>query len=228
MLAQRQALFYSRGKGDTFNRLTLSQKWDRDNGQTALYRAGIFMKNNDYLKAREESLGALRTFASLEAYNQIASIEMKLGNMKEARDWFGRVVRLYPEEEGARLRLAAIEITQKNFAEAARHLETLENTRTDNPNVFYYRGMTLLEAGGAEEALQIFQALERMNPEGGSKLFYERDNLYYQMALAEAAMKRWEKAEGHLKKALALKESAAYIQTLKFINERKSKPEEKK
>jgi len=227
LMAQRQALFFSREKGDTFKKLSLSQKFDKDNGQTALYRAGIFMKNNDYVKAREESLGGLRTFVSVDSYNQIASIEANLDNIKEAKEWFERVTRLYPEEEGSRLRLAAIAIMQKNFEESSRHLTALENARSENPNVFYYRGMTLLEEGRAQEALEIFHALERLHSADSSKLFYKRDNLYHQMALAEAAMQRWAQAEAHLKKALALKKSDSYRKLFELINEMKSKSEEK-
>jgi len=217
LLTQRRALFLSQKTEETFQLLTVSRKYDPDNGSTHLYLAKMFMARRDYPRAREETVQALKTIASMDAYQQLASIEQNMGNPTAAEELLNRVIRLYPSEENARLRLAALQIGEHHYDEASANMATLLKDHPENINAYYFLGLIHARQGKSKEARDMFNTLIQLQPALRPKLFFTIDDLYYQTALVELDMKEWDAAADNLKKALALKRYVPYINTLSFI-----------
>jgi tetratricopeptide (TPR) repeat protein len=221
LLTQRRAFFLSKGREDTYNLLVTARKYDPHNGPTRLNLAGLMMTKKMYLEAQMETQNALRYFASLDSYNQLASIELNLGNPKRANDLYARIIRSYPGDEDARLRHAAVNIALDDYDAAYRDIDTLLRVHPDNLTAYYYLGLILSSENKAIEALSIFVRLNLIQSEPDPKLFYTPDNLYYEMAKAEISLQNWDAAGDYLKKGLARKKSAPYINALSFVYKNK-------
>ncbi len=214
VLLQRRAVFFARSTNDFSSNIGAALRADPDNGITRLYLAGFFMAKGDYVRARQETVCALKTCASIAAYNQLGSIALSGGDILGAKEYFARVVRLYPDDNDARLRLVAVNLSQNDTASARKNIEQLLLSHPENVNGYYFLGILETMEHHPAAALGNFRKVERLTTGASIKLLFTPDNLYYQMALTEFALKDLKEAEGHLKKALALKSDVSYVYLL--------------
>ena len=217
LLLQRKALFYSSDKTEFQARLKKALQHDPDNGSTHLYLASLYMNQKEYLPAREETKLALKYFASITSYNQLGSINLKMGNLNDAREFFSRVLRLYPEEKNARLRLAALCLSLHETEKARRNIKIFLQSHPGDPNGYYFLGMIQFSQNESPKALANFSKADRLVLESNPKLLFQLDDLYYRMAIAETDLRMWDACETHLKKALALNSRVSYVQALSDV-----------
>lgn len=76
-----------------------------------------------------------------------------LGDIKAARLEFERVCRIDPQDAGARIDLAVLDLAEGRADQALARLEGIEATGDDGDRLRFYQGVALDQLGRGEEAL---------------------------------------------------------------------------
>lgn len=220
LLVRMQALHYTSNPEQRLDKLKRSLELNPEDGLTRLYLAGTLMAMRQYEKAQENSVEALQTYQSVTAFEQLGSIDISLGKLREARKKFSKICRLYPGNEDARFRLIALDYSLENMESARENLNFIMKHSPGNPNNYYYLGLLYMHEKRSSEAMDEFRKLLRLLSGPSTKLLFPLDDLYYRMAVIETERESYASAEDLVKKALALNQSVYYLKQLSDIYKR--------
>ena len=217
LLMQQKAVYFSNHPSDMEKGLERALSWNPQSGPVRLYQAGMKMSAKDYEKAREQTMTALQYYSSISALKQLASIEWKISNREAACRGFEKALRLDPGDKASRVRLIALYLSLKETEPARDHCLRYLDMYPGEPDGYYFLGVMRGLEGEASGALSCFSTAENLMNAPGAKPLFTQADLFYRMAGQEAALGRWNAADAHFKKALALQPELTYIKDLASV-----------
>src|SRR5262249_21668386 len=107
-----------------------------------------------------------------------------LNSLAEARDDYLQVLELSPKHDNARIRLVNLLLSEKNVTGAAEHLNILQQSRADHPEVLFALAQCRTLQGKSEEAISILNRLLSGQPDNARAL-HKRGQLAQDLAEQE-------------------------------------------
>lgn len=140
-------------------RLKRALEFDPTNGYVRLKLARLAIRQGADGLALAYQLEGMKSFASVRAYGQLGSIQMRLRKNEAARQAFERAVRMNPNYIEAWEQLAILALAEGRSRELQDITEEIRRRDFKNLNVYYLRAKDAERNGDSNSALLNYQII---------------------------------------------------------------------